>query len=116
VCDSRPPSPGPSPAQCLIIALTDSSPQPSSPGVVWKPSTYAVAMAEASSTFSPKVPSTRSQRGSVARSICGLSAVPMPSARYSAETACAKVVIVSVSNVAARPRFEGQREMSPDAL
>ncbi|CPU67372.1 Uncharacterised protein [Mycobacteroides abscessus] len=69
------------------------------------------------STSSPNVPPTRSHRGSVARSICGLRAVVMPSARYSAEDISAKLSMCSTSNVAARPRFDGHREMSaPSAL
>ena len=65
----------------------------------------------------PKVPSLRSQRGSVARSICGPSAVVMPIARYSADEILANSSMVFFEKVAARPMFEGQREMSsPSAL
>ena len=72
-------------------------------------------MAAVCAGFSPKVPSTRSQRGSVARSICGPSAVVIPIARYSADEVLAKSSMVRVRKVAASPRFEGQREMSAPA-
>ena len=68
-----------------------------------------------SSGSSPKVPLKRLQRGSVARSICGLSAVAIPRARYSDEATVPKRRTMSGSKVAARPSEDGQSEICPPA-
>ena len=79
----------------------------------WKPSTYARAMSVARSGSSPKVPLKRNHRGSVARSICGESAVAIPSARYSLDAISPNCCTRSGSNVAARPIESGHIEISP---
>ena len=70
-------------------------------------------MAMSSSGSSPKVPPKRLQRGSVARSICGLRAVAMPRARYSEEAIMPILRTIPGSTVAARPSGVGQREIWP---
>ena len=70
-------------------------------------------MSVSRSGSSPNVPLKRLQRGSVARSICGLSAVAMPSARYSSDAIRPNCSTTAGSKVAARPRVVGQREILP---
>ena len=60
-------------------------------------------MATVSSVCSPKVSGNRIQRGSVARSICGDSAVAIPNARYSLEPIFPNSLTLSGSKEAVRP-------------
>ena len=62
---------------------------------------------------SPNVPIKRFQRGSVARSICGDSAVVRPSALYSLDAIDPNCLVMEGSKVAAKPSSSGHCEIAP---
>ena len=70
-------------------------------------------MSVSRSGSSPNVPLKRLQRGSVARSICGDSAVAIPSARYSTDAIRPNSSTREGSKVAAIPRDDGHIEILP---
>ena len=90
------------------MVFTLSYPQPFSEfSVVCIPSQYALTIFFVISRFSPSVSTKRIQRGSVQRSICGPSAVVMPSARYSFDASSANRRTISGSKHAAKPTPSG---------
>ena len=62
---------------------------------------------------SPNVPTKRFHLGSVAKSICGESAVVIPKARYSFDAMDPNFRVMLGSNVAAKPSSSGHCEIVP---
>ena len=76
----------------------------------WKPSTISVIIFAAHSALSPKVPSTRCQRGSVARSAIYIYPLRSPTAAHSCLAMSANSRTSFRSRVALSPSSPGQVE------